>query len=121
MKNEKLKLSLYLFLVVITYIPMLLSSFFWGYALEALIQNAFMTFMMYLLLREGMDILFYCALAVPRDLIYNELEIKFSKNVIKDLYKKISDLPTIAFEEIGVGEFINRLTTDPDSCNNYIF
>ena len=114
MKNEKLKLSLYLFLVVITYIPMLLSSFFWGYALEALIQNAFITFMMYLLLREGMDILFYCALAVPRDLIYNELEIKFSKNVIKDLYRKISDLPTIAFEEIGVGEFINRITTDPD-------
>lgn len=114
LKDEKLKLFIYLLLVVLTYIPMLLSSFFWGYALEALIENAFTTFMMYLLLRQTMDILFYCVLAVPRDLTYNYLEIKFSKNVIKDLYKKISDMPAIAFEEMGVGEFINRLTTDPD-------
>ena len=114
LKDEKLKLSLYLVLVVLTYIPMLLSSFFWGYALEALINNALTTFMTFLILRQVMDILFYCILAVPRDLTYNYLEIKFSKNVIKDLYKKISDMPAVAFEEMGVGEFINRLTTDPD-------
>ena len=114
LKDEKLKLFFYITLVILTYIPMLLSSFFWGYALEALIDNALTTFMTFLVLRQAMDILFYCALAVPRDLIYNSLEIKFSKNVIKDLYKKISDMPAIAFEEIGVGEFINRLTTDPD-------
>lgn len=114
LKDEKLKLSLYLILVVLTYIPMLLSSFFWGYALEALINNTLTTFMTFLILRQVVDIFFYCILAVPRDLTYNYLEIKFSKNVIKDLYKKISDMPAVAFEEMGVGEFINRLTTDPD-------
>ena len=36
------------------------------------------------------------------------------KNVSIDMYKKIQNLPTVAFEEIGVGEFINRLYTDPD-------
>lgn len=30
------------------------------------------------------------------------------------MYKKIDNLPAVAFEEIGVGEFINRLYTDPD-------
>ena len=30
------------------------------------------------------------------------------------LYKKIDNLPAKAFEDIGVGEFINRLYTDPD-------
>ena len=114
LKDEKLKLTFYILLVALTYIPILLSSFFWGYALEALIDNALTAFMTYLILKQAMDILFYCGFAVPRDLIYNSLEIKFSKNVIKDLYTKISDMPAIAFEEIGVGEFINRLTTDPD-------
>lgn len=114
LKDQKLRLFIYILLVILTYIPTLLSSFFWGYAIEALVNNLFNTFLIYLLLREGMHILFYCVLAVPRDSIYNYLEIKFSKNVIKDLYKKISDMPAIAFEKIGVGEFINRLTTDPD-------
>lgn len=114
LKDEKLRLFLYLLLVILTYVPVLLSSFFWGYAIEALVNNLFITFLTFLLLREGMHILFYCLLAVPRDSIYNYLEIKFSKNVVKDLYKKISDMPAIAFEEIGVGEFINRITTDPD-------
>lgn len=46
--------------------------------------------------------------------MYTYLEIKFTKNVSKDLYQKIDKLPAIAFEEIAVGEFINRLYTDPD-------
>lgn len=114
LEDEKLRLFIYILLVILTYIPTLLSSFFWGYAIEALVNNIFNKFLFFLLLREGMHILFYCVLAVPRDSVYNYLEIKFSKNVIKDLYKKISDMPAIAFEKIGVGEFINRLTTDPD-------
>ena len=36
------------------------------------------------------------------------------KNASRDLYEKIDNLPAIAFEEIGVGEFINRLYTDTD-------
>ena len=47
-------------------------------------------------------------------MLYNYLEIKKKKNVSKDLYSKISNLPAKAFEERGVGELINRLYTDPD-------
>lgn len=57
LKHEKLKLFTYIVLVILTYIPRLLSSFFWGYALEALIENSFTIFMTYLVLRQAMDIL----------------------------------------------------------------
>ena len=77
LKDEKLRLFIYILLVILTYIPTLLSSFFWGYAIEALVNNLFNTFLIYLLLREGMHILFYCVLAVPRDSIYNYFDIKF--------------------------------------------
>ncbi len=114
LKDDKGKLVIYLLLTVLTYIPALLSSFFWGYAIEGLIQNSINVFLFFLFLREGLHILFCVILSVPRDLIYNYLEIKFSSSVIKDLYHKVTELPAIAFENIGVGEFINRMTNDPD-------
>ena len=114
LKDEKLRLFIYMVLVIITYVPALLTTFFWGYSVEGLIEGDFNKFLIFLICREMMDITFYSLLAMPRDALYKYLEIKFTKNVTKDLYSKIQDLPAIAFEEIGVREFINRLTTDPD-------
>ncbi len=114
LKDDKLKLCIYIFLVLITYLPSLLAAFFWGFALERLIEKDIYGFVMYLGLWEGLFILFYTILQIPRDSLYNYLEIKFTKEVSKDLYKKIDNLPAKAFEDIGVGEFINRLYTDPD-------
>lgn len=107
LKGEKLKLGLYLLLVIITYFPALISAFFWGLALEALVTQKIINFITYIILWESIQILCYAILPIPRDYIANYLEIKFSKNVLKDLYHKITELPAIAFEEIGVGEFIN--------------
>ena len=39
LKNDKFRLFLWLLLVVLTYISTLLSSFFWGYAIEGMIAN----------------------------------------------------------------------------------
>lgn len=114
LKDEKIKVIIYLILVFTSYVPMLGATFFWGLALEKLILQDFNAFVLYLAIWEGLYILFYSILSMPRDYLYNYLEIKFTKNVIKDLYHKISDLPAIAFEDIGVGEFINRMYTDPD-------
>lgn len=114
LKKDKIKLFTYISLVIITYLPALLSAFFWGKAVEHLINYKFTEFVIFLGLWEGFYIIFYCILQYPRDRIYNKLEINFMKNVSIDMYKKIQDLPSIAFEEIGVGEFINRLYTDPD-------
>ena len=114
LKKDKIKLFLYLFLVIITYIPALLSAFFWGLAVEYLINYEFIKFSIYLLAWSSLYILFYCVLQYPRERLYNILEINFIKRVSIDMYKKIQNLPSISFEEIGVGEFINRLYTDPD-------
>ena len=114
LKDDKLKLILYLTLVILTYIPGILSAVLWGIALEHLTNMNFKMFLFFLILWESMYILFYVVLSMPRDYLYNYLEIKFSKNVLKDLYHKITELPAIAFEDIGVGEFINRMVTDPD-------
>jgi len=114
LKSAKLKLFLYIFLVVCTYLPVLLNAYFWGMALEGLILKDFSKFVLYLGLWEGLYILFYSLLQIPRDALYNELEIQFTKNVSKDLYHKLDNLPAKAFEDIGVGEWINRIYTDPD-------
>ncbi|MBQ9019493.1 MAG: ABC transporter ATP-binding protein [Bacilli bacterium] len=114
LKDEKVKLFLYILLVVLSYLPSLLGVYYWGLAVEKLVLNDFNSFVFYLIVMSVVNILFYSILQIPRDSLYNYLEIKFTKNVSKDLYSKIDSLPVRSFEEIGVGEFINRLYTDPD-------
>lgn len=113
-KEDKLKLFLYMFLVVLTYLPVLFAAYFWGKALEFLILKDLKQFFIYLASWEGTYIILYAILQIPKDKLYNSLELKFMKNVSMDLYHKIDNLPAKAFEDIGVGEFINRLYTDPD-------
>lgn len=114
LKKDKVKLFTYIFLVFVTYVPVLFSAFLWAKALELLLLKNLQGFFIYLLLWELSYILFYSLLQVPREYLYNYLEIKFMKEVSKDLYHKMDNLPARAFEEFGVGELINRLYTDPD-------
>lgn len=114
LKNEKIKLFSYIFLVMFTYFPALLTAYLEGKTIELLVSKDFSGFIIFLLIWESLYIVCYSILQIPRDYLYNYLELKFMKNVSKDIYKKIDNLPAIAFEEIGVGEFINRLYTDPD-------
>lgn len=114
LKDEKLKLFIYLFLAFIGTLPSLCSAYFIGMALEGLIDKNFGNFILYLSIWSSMYIIFYCILQVPRERLFSYLNIKFNKNIIKDLYKKVTDLPCVAHEEIGVGEFINRMVTDPE-------
>jgi len=113
-RTDKLKLFTYILLIVLLYLPSLLSVFFWGVAIEALTQYDFHKFVISLVLYESIYIILYAVLQIPKDRLFTELQIIFTKNVSKDLYKKIDSMPAIAFEDIGVGEFINRLYTDPD-------
>ncbi|MDD3340886.1 MAG: ABC transporter ATP-binding protein [Bacilli bacterium] len=114
LKNEKAKMVIYIILVILSYLPVVVAPIFWGHALEALILKDMKTFVLFLSGWSGMYIVFYSILQIPRDMLYNNLEILFTKNISKDLFKKSLDLPSIAFEDIGVGELINRLYTDPD-------
>ena len=113
LREDKIKVLLYCLLVILSYVPAMLTSFFWGFAIEGLINRDFNKFLIFLIIREATHIILYTFLSFPRDYLFNYLQIKFTKNVVKDMYSKMQDLPAIAFEEIGVGEFINRLTNDP--------
>ena len=114
LNKDKFKIVIYILLVLSTYVPVLSAAYFWGRALEELLANNMSLFILFLAGWTGIYILCFTILQVFRDKLYNYLEIKFTKNVSLDLYAKIDKLPALAFEDIGVGEFINRLHNDTD-------
>lgn len=113
-KDDKLQFLLYTFLTVLKHFEPLVNAFVWAWAIEALTKGDRAIFIKYLVLWSGIIIFAWVFIQMPTDFLYNKLEKKFMEKVNKDLYVKISDMPAIAFENIGVGEFINRLYTDPD-------
>ena len=114
LREDKFKIILYILLVLLTYLPALLAAFLWGRAVEFMLVKDFLHFLLYFGIWCLIFILCYSVLQIPRDKLYNYFEIKFMKNVSRDLYHKINNLPSIAFEDIGVGEFVNRLYNDTD-------
>lgn len=114
LKEDKFKLFIYIVLMMSTYLPQLLGVYFWGKALELLIVKNFNEFFKYIIFWQSINIFLYTILQIPRDFLYNNLEIKFIKNISRDMYKKIQSLPAKAFEDIGVGEYVNRLYNDSD-------
>ena len=113
-KGNKLELFIYLILTIMKYFEPLANAFIWARAFQAIADGEKSIFIKYLILWSGIIVIAWVFIQLPTDLIYNKLEKKFMENVNKDLYRKVSDMPAIAFEEIGVGEFINRMYTDPD-------
>ncbi len=114
LRNDKLKLFLYVVFALLSYLPSLFVAIITGLGLEALILKKFKKFVIYLFLATGLQIFSYSIAQVIKDYIHNYLEIKFIKNVSKDIYHKYQNMPAIAFEEMGVGELINRLSSDTD-------
>ncbi len=114
LKEDKLLFTIYLVFSILRYFEPLLNAFIWANALEAISKGNEKRFIIYLVCWSGVIILCWVLISLPVDLIYNKLEKKFMSNVNKDLYRKVSNLPAVAYEEIGVGEFINRMYTDPD-------
>ena len=114
LNKDKFKITVYILLVLLTYVPVLSAVYFWGKALERLLQKDFNMFVIFVLIWVSVYVLCYTVVQFFKDKLYNYLEIKFTKSVSIDLYNKIDKLPVIAFEDIGVGEFINRLHNDTD-------
>mgnify|MGYP004664264681 CR=1 FL=1 len=113
-KNDKIKLIFYIILTVIRNFEPLINAFVWSTAFEALASQNISLFIKCLITWSSIIIFCWVVLELPLELIYNYLEKKFMENVNKDLYKKVNDLPAIAFENIGTGEFVNRMYNDPD-------
>lgn len=113
-KHDKFKLFIYTIMTIIINFEYLLNAFLWANAFQALSDGNQILFGKYLIIYTFVLILCWVILQLPKDLLYNYLEKKFMNNITKDLYFKIEELPAIAFENIGVGEFVNRITNDPD-------
>ena len=113
LKEEKLKFILYVILVITSCLPAFIADL-WGVAVEYLVANEFHKFVFCVVLYEGIYILTFTVLEVPREYLYNYLENYFMKRVTKDLYHKINNLPAVAFEEMSVGEFVNRMYFEPE-------
>jgi len=113
-KKDKARLIIYTILTILRNFEPLVNAFVWANAFEALTNKNSTLFIKYLVLWSTLIICTWVIFQLPLDLIYNKLEKKFMENVNKDLYKKISNMPAIAFEDIATGEFINRMYNDPD-------
>ena len=114
LKGEKLLVIVYILLTIIRHVMPLIYTFIWATAFSGIIEGNYQQFVIYLCIASGIDIFTWSFLQLPDSLIVNRLQQKFMENITKDLYAKIGELPAIAFEEIGTGEYINRLTTDTD-------
>lgn len=101
-------------LMICNYIPDLCCPIFIGKALEFLLLKKYALFVKYLVLYFSGYVIVYGVLLIPRLILYNKLQMSFINKVCKDMYNKYQNLPAIAFEKAGVGELINRLSSDPD-------
>ena len=113
LKEERFKFILYVILIITSCLPSFIAAL-WGVAVEYLVASEFHKFVFCVVLYEGIYILTFTVLEVPREYLYNYLENHFMKRVTKDLYHKINNLPAIAFEEMSVGEFVNRMYFEPE-------
>ena len=112
LKNDKLQVVLYVtFSILLNVLPLSI-SIFWAYAVDNLTTNHQVNFIIFLSLFGLSNILTWSICITIQELLYNKLEKNFIKNGQIDLYNKILDLPTIAFEDMGVGELTNRLNYD---------
>lgn len=114
LKEDKVKMILLVILMICNYIPDLCCPIFIGKALEFLLLKKYALFVKYLVLYFSGYVIVYGVLLIPRMILYNKLQMSFINKVCKDMYNKYQNLPTIAFEKAGVGELINRLSSDPD-------
>ena len=114
LKEDKVKRILLVILMICNYIPDLCCPIFIGKALEFLLLKKYALFVKYLVLYFSGYVIVYGVLLIPRLILYNKLQMSFINKVCKDMYNKYQNLPAIAFEKAGVGELINRLSSDPD-------
>ena len=112
LKNDKLYLFFFVLVNILFNVSPLMVSIFWASAISNLSIANQPDFIINLALWIGSVLLCWGVFMWIQNIIYIKLESDFEKNCSIDLYKKIVDLPAIAFEDKGVGELTNRLTSD---------
>ncbi|MGE5455980.1 MAG: ABC transporter ATP-binding protein [Ignavibacteriales bacterium] len=113
-EKDTKNLILFIILTFLLCFRGLLFPYLWGIAIEELTLKHFNNFILYLAMWGGLSLFLDISMQLPNNLLNNKLELNFMQKVSKDLYSKILKLPAVAYEDHGVGEFVNRVYTDPD-------
>ena len=113
-KKDRLKLIVFCLLTFAVAFRGIIIPYLWSTSVGYLIEQDWDSFIKYFVVCQIAFLVFVALLSYPKDRLQNQLEINFMSAVSKDLFTKCLKLPVIAYEEHGVGEFINRIYTDPD-------
>ena len=110
------KVSLIFFGIVIFIINC--SSIFTGYLIGAGTESAVNLSLKAALMYFGIYFIISLVSNIIEELVYNYLngvQMKISRTIGFDTYKKVMCLPAYAFEEMSSGEIINRVTNDTET------
>ena len=116
-KNHKAKILLLSIIILASSLISLLYTALWGFILDNLMQKKFFEAIVFLLLY-----LVFSILCVLVEVFARYLQAKLERIIIKDiqidLFGKVIHFPAVAFEEHGVGEYVNRIYHDTDQLLN---
>ncbi len=116
-KNHKAKILLLSIIILASSLISLLYTALWGFILDNLMQKKFFEAIVFLLLY-----LVFSILCVLVEVFARYLQAKLERIIIKDiqidLFGKVIHFPVVAFEEHGVGEYVNRIYHDTDQLLN---
>lgn len=113
-KQYKMMLIISCIVIFFTNLSYIFAGYLNGSAIESVMNSALKASITYLLIYFTLNIV----VDFISRLVYfslSKIQIKVSRQIGFDTYKKVMSLPSYAFEEMSSGEIINRLTNDTET------
>lgn len=113
-KKYKVLLIVSSIIIFLTNLNYIFTGYLNGAAIESIIDNQISDSIKYLLIYFILNIILELVSRIIHFLL-SKVQIKVSRTISYDTYKKVMCLPALAFEEMSSGEIINRLTSDTET------
>jgi ATP-binding cassette, subfamily B, bacterial len=114
LRQDKWKFIAFLILDFVLSATGIVYGIIFGKAVQSLINNNFNNFLYFIMLWTVIGSFSILFVEFIKDYFHNVLEINFLNRISKAVYEKALKLPVKAYDEHKVGEFVNRMYTDPD-------
>lgn len=116
-KEDKWKLIVSGILIFLCGLTGIFTGYLNGAAVEAITNSNINLAIMYLIMYFFIGVLIGTILSGLANSMLLKIESKLTRKLGFNTYKKVLNLPAIAFEEMSSGEIINRITNDADSLS----
>lgn len=113
-KKYKVLLIVSSIIIFLTNVNYIFTGYLNGAAVESIINNQVVASIKYLLIYFILNIILDLVSRIIHFFL-SKVQIKVSRQISYDTYKKVMSLPAYAFEEMSSGEIINRLTSDTET------